>query len=213
MGKKLKYRICSICGKELPLTRKFFKRNSDDSFHEMCRECEDHTKHDAEWKDGLLKCHKCGKYFPASEFAKTSAYPYREYHDARCKKCKSKRANEIKRGYSNECGLLKILQSRYLAAKDRASKKSLPFNITKEYLKNLWDSQDGKCAICGIPMTFELCNGRTPTNVSIDQINHKKGYIIGNIQLVCMAVNQMKSDLEMDDLYTFCEAILENKKR
>ena len=49
-------------------------------------------------------------------------------------------------------------------------------------------------------MTFKQCNGSTPTNVSIDQVNHKEGYVIGNIQLVCMAVNQMKSDLEMDDL-------------
>lgn len=40
-------------------------------------------------------------------------------------------------------------------------------------------------------MTFKQCNGRTPTNVSIDQVNHKEGYVIGNIQLVCMAVNQM----------------------
>ena len=61
-------------------------------------------------------------------------------------------------------------------------------------------------------MTFKQCNGRTPTNVSIDQVNHKEGYVIAHIQLVCMAVNQMKSDLEMDDLYTFCKAILENKK-
>ena len=211
MGKKLKYRTCSICGKEFPLTRNFFKRNSDDSFHEMCRECEEEVKHNIEWKDGLLKCHKCGKFLPVDEFGKSDHYPYRDHHDARCRNCRTKRTNELKKEYSDEYGLLKVLQMRYLAAKDRANKKSLPFNITKEYLKKLWDEQNGRCAICGVPMTFEQCNGRTSTNVSIDQISHKEGYVIGNIQLVCMAVNQMKSDLEMDELYTFCKAILENK--
>ena len=211
MAKKLKYRVCSVCGKEFPLTRKFFKRNNDSSFHEMCRECEDHTKHDAEWKDGLLKCHKCGKFLPVDKFASSDHYPYRDHHDARCRDCRTKRANERKKEYSDEYGLLKVLQMRYLAAKDRANKKGLPFNITKEYLKEKWDEQNGKCAVCGIPMTFEQCNGRTPTNVSIDQISHKEGYIVGNVQLVCMAINQMKSDMEMNDLYMFCEAILENK--
>jgi len=211
MARKLKYRVCSVCGRELPLTRKFFKRNSDDSFHEMCRECEDHTKHDAEWKDGLLKCHKCGKFLPVDNFASSDHYYYRDHHDARCKDCKTKRANEIKKEYSDEYGLLKVLQMRYLGARDRANKKGIPFNITKEYLKEKWDEQNGKCAVCGIPMTFEQCKGRTPTNVSIDQINHKEGYTVGNVQLVCMAINQMKSDMEMNDLYMFCEAILENR--
>ena len=61
-------------------------------------------------------------------------------------------------------------------------------------------------------MTFEQGNGRISTNVSIDQINPKEGYTIGNIQLVCMAINQMKSDLNMDEVYMFCEGILKMLK-
>lgn len=38
------------------------------------------------------------------------------------------------------------------------------------------------------------------------------GYIKGNIQLVCMAVNQMKSDLTIEQLKYFCKSILEYKK-
>ena len=106
-----------------------------------------------------------------------------------------------------------LLQSRFLGAKDRAKKKNLPFTITKECLKELWDKQNGKCAISGIEMTYSLCEGRIPTNVSIDQINQNDGYTKDNIQLVCMAVNQIKSDLQMDDVYRFCKAILENKER
>ena len=212
MAKKLKYRICSKCVKELPLTRKFFKRNSDDTFHEMCRECEYCYKRGEEWNGELLKCHKCGKFLPVTEFGSSDHYPYRDNHDARCRNCRTKRANERKKEYSKDVSLTKVLQMRFLAARDRSKKQNLPFNITKEYLKELWDKQNGKCAISGIEMTFGQCNGRIPTNVSIDQINHKNGYTIGNVQLVCMAVNQMKSDMLMEDLYRFCKAIIENKQ-
>ena len=210
---KTKYKTCPVCGRSLPANRKFFKRNSDQTLHDVCRFCEDSEKRRAEWKGDLLRCHICGKFLPVSEFAKHQAYPYRDGHDARCRKCRTEQANEIKKNYADEYALLKILQMRFLAARDRAKKKNLPFTITKEYLKELWDKQEGKCAISGVEMTFEQCNGRTPKNVSIDQINHKEGYVPGNVQLVCMAINQMKSDLELDELYSFCNAILENKEK
>ena len=62
-------------------------------------------------------------------------------------------------------------------------------------------------------MTFEFNKGRVATNVSIDQINPRKGYTVENVQLVCSAVNQMKSDLDIDTLLMFCENILQNAKK
>lgn len=57
-------------------------------------------------------------------------------------------------------------------------------------------------------MTYELDSGRVYTNVSIDQIDPSKGYTLNNIQLVCMGVNQMKSDLDMNTLLYLCNAII-----
>lgn len=213
---KMKYKTCSICGKEYPANRKFFKRNSDETLHDECKYCNEEIKEEKrkeEWKDGMLKCHLCGEYLSVDNFGFSDHYPYRDNHDARCRKCRNIQTNNRKKHYSEETGLIKMLQMRFLAARDRSKKKNIPFNITKEYLKELWDKQEGKCAISGIKMSFEQCNGRTNTNVSIDQINHKDGYTVGNVQLVCMAVNQMKSDMLMEDLYKFCEAIIENKQK
>ena len=67
-----------------------------------------------------------------------------------------------------------------------------------------------QCDVCGLGMTYELGEGRLYTNVSIDQIVPSKGYTIDNIQLVCMAVNQLKSDFSMDVILTLCSAIVEN---
>jgi hypothetical protein len=51
------------------------------------------------------------------------------------------------------------------------------------------------------------------TNISIDQINPNAGYIEDNIQLVCMAINQMKSDMSLEELYMFSEALIKNKNK
>ena len=58
-------------------------------------------------------------------------------------------------------------------------------------------------------MTYLLKEGRIPTNISIDKIDRTKGYTIGNIQLVCMACNQIKSDLTEEEMYNFCKKIVE----
>lgn len=105
-----------------------------------------------------------------------------------------------------------MLQFRWLGAKERAERKDLLFDITKEDLINLWDKQNGKCAISGIDMTCTLDSGRTPYNVSADQINPSMGYTKNNIQLVCMSVNQLKSDFEMDIVLNICKNIINNNK-
>lgn len=97
-----------------------------------------------------------------------------------------------------------------LEQRKAAIDKSIPFTITKEDLLTVWKAQNGKCAISGLDMTYELGEGRIYTNVSIDQIMPSKGYTIDNIQLVCMAVNQLKSDLDMDTILILCSAIVDN---
>lgn len=216
---------CSCCGKEFPKNqRKYWRKYANSingsAFHQTCRECEDKQKIEENKKDGLYKCFVCNKWLPAENFSYagteksgTLKYIYRDGLRPICKSCKLEKSKRFRKTYDDETKLYKLLQERWLGARERSFKKNLEFNITKEYLKQLWDSQSGLCAISGIPMTFELDNGRTFKNVSLDRINPNKGYIIGNVQLVCMAVNQMKSDLSLAELYMFCNAILNNKDK
>lgn len=59
-------------------------------------------------------------------------------------------------------------------------------------------------------MTYELDSGRIYSNVSIDQIHQGKGYTEDNVQLVCSAVNQLKSDWDMDTVMYICKQIVNN---
>lgn len=207
---------CDVCGrlldKNISNFRKYSRKTNGLNFHTTCRDCEDRIKLNTEWKDGKLLCHICGEYKEPSEFTYAGAdkYTLRQNKECRCNSCKLEQRKAAIATYDNDVKLEKVLQARWLAAKSRAIDKSIPFTITKEDLLTVWKAQNSKCAISGLDMTYELGEGRIYTNVSIDQIMPSKGYTIDNIQLVCMAVNQLKSDLDMDTILILCSAIVDN---
>lgn len=213
----MKTKICECCGKELEYTIENFRKYSHSTengwLHSICRKCEDEKLREKEWRDGKLLCHKCGQYLPIEEFQHNKHYDYRDHHEARCRKCKTKQMQEVRKSYDDETRLEKTLRMRFYAARDRANKRGLKFELTTEFLKELWEKQDGKCAITKLPMTFINDEGRTYTNVSIDQIEPNGGYTKENVQLVCMAVNQLKSDFTMNEVLTICKSIVENYKK
>lgn len=60
------------------------------------------------------------------------------------------------------------------------------FDIDLDYVVELYEAQDGKCAMSGIPMNTkynDLCSA------SIDRIDNEQGHVKGNIIIVCKWVN------------------------
>ena len=205
------YRLCPVCQQSLPLTRIYFKRYGENTgYHKVCKECEEKLDIEKEWKDGLLLCHDCLQYKDENCFTPNAAVcKARNNRRHICKECMTKRQRKHDINLPDTQKLEKCLRFRFLGARDRAIKQKIPFDITLEYVQELWDKQKGNCNLSGIPMTFELKTGRIPTNVSIDKIDKDKGYIKGNIQLVCMACNQIKSDMSELEMYQFCKCIVE----
>jgi len=163
--------------------------------------------------DGELLCYICKNYKDTPLFDDNLTNTHRDCKDRRCKSCKHDAYERRRASTRGQKDLRRILVERIAAAKDRVKKSGFEMKITLEDLQDLWDLQDGKCAISGIQMTYIFNNGRTPTNVSLDRINPLEGYTKENIQLVCMATNQMKSDLSMDELLYFCEQISKNARK
>ena len=109
--------------------------------------------------------------------------------------------------------LRRVLVERLAGAKERCKKSNNFIDLELKDLQDLWEAQEGLCALTGFQMSHVMGKGRVPTNVSIDRKDSTMGYTKDNIQLVCMAVNQMKSDLEMDELLRFCTGILANARK
>jgi hypothetical protein len=70
-------------------------------------------------------------------------------------------------------------------------------------LIELWNRQEGRCAITGIPMTYRAERASFfPYNISIDRIIPKwEGgtYALNNIQLVCKMANELKKHYRVSD--------------
>jgi len=88
-------------------------------------------------------------------------------------------------------------------AKRRCEKKGIPFDLTKEHLINLWETQQGKCSITNMAMSLENGIGRLPIAASLDRINPTKGYVKSNVRWICDIVNIMKSNLTDKELETW----------
>lgn len=154
-------------------------------------------------------CSLCKKYKSKAEFPKSTRNKYRDGLSCVCKQCYKEVYGQHRKNIEEAKSLDYILKVRLHDAQVRAKRKNIFIDITLEYLHKLWNSQNGKCALTGFPMTCVLFNGKkNKYNVSIDRIDCNKGYEIGNIQLVCSAVNMMKGELTIKELKTFCQAII-----
>ena len=97
---------------------------------------------------------------------------------------------------------------QYLRSKAVQRRKGVEV-VSLDALELLWQAQQGRCALTGWPMTMELASGVVPTNCSLDRIDSDKGYVVGNVQLVCRAANVAKSDLDVAEFVKLCRAVVE----
>lgn len=84
---------------------------------------------------------------------------------------------------------------RLSAAKARAIKANLAFDLALPFLEALWEKQQGLCAVSGLPIdptSAGTSKQRNPMGLSIDRRDNSQGYTQGNVQLTLFAVNQAK---------------------
>jgi len=84
------------------------------------------------------------------------------------------------------------------AAKGRAKKKNLEFNLTVEYLESIYP-ENNTCPLLNIPLDW-YSDTKHPTTPSMDRIDSSKGYIKGNVQWVSYRANTLKGDGTPDEL-------------
>ncbi len=161
----------------------------------------------------LYICSSCKQYKKSNNYSKNKHNKLRDGLSYVCKNCYSTiyNKNRIEKAIVNKLDY--ILKMRLNDSKQRAKKRNIYNDIIIDDLYELWNIQNGKCAISGIELTTESYNGRVNTNVSIDRIDSTKGYTKLNIQLVCSAVNMMKGTLATDELIFFCENILKQNNK
>jgi hypothetical protein len=84
------------------------------------------------------------------------------------------------------------------------------WDLTIEYIWNMYEEQEGVCALSGIPIGW-ADKGLTAT-ASIDRIDNSEGYIVGNVQLLHKDVNFMKQQFDQEYFINICTQIANKVK-
>ena len=86
----------------------------------------------------------------------------------------------------------------FLLAKRRAKKEGLIFDITTEYLENIWP-KDNKCPILKTEFLSGIKNKHyLPT---LDKVVRAKGYVKGNVAIISYRANSLKSDIDDFEIF------------
>jgi hypothetical protein len=94
-----------------------------------------------------------------------------------------------------------------------AKARRLVVEVTIDDLSDIFNRQQGKCAVTGISLIMRPSIVRdVPLELrwrfaSIDRIDGSKGYIKGNVQWVSKAVNIMKNVMPEDLFFMWCRTI------
>lgn len=119
--------------------------------------------------------------------------------DFQCEKC-AQRERALQTTLTNgRVGDLTLTEHTRL--RRSAEKRGYVFEVSIEYLWNLFQEQKQICAITGdyIPSIDEA---------SLDRVDSSKGYIEGNVQWVTYQANVSKHTMTMEQLYEFCRKVL-----
>lgn len=134
-------------------------------------------------------------------------------------------AYDIKSGNTKSCGCARYLRgdkhpcftgykelhgTLWGSYKSGAKSRGLDFTISIEYAWKLFETQQRKCALSGLPIYFSKgCydDQKWTSTASLDRIDSSKGYIVDNVQWVHKDVNQMKWQFDEKHFITLCKLI------
>lgn len=117
-----------------------------------------------------------------------------------CKKCSNRKTENCHRGY---VGPVRV--SWFNKFKTQAELRKYSFDITVEFISDMYTAQKGKCALSGLPIGWEDVG--TTHSASIDRIDSSIGYTQNNVQLVHKDINMMKQQFDNDYFIQLCMAV------
>lgn len=90
--------------------------------------------------------------------------------------------------------------------KRNAAVRNIDFEISIDYLWELYKKQNGKCALTGLKIGFGKCSSDR-NEASLDRIDSNKTYVKGNVQWVHKDVNKMKMNLNQNRFIELCKLV------
>lgn len=114
--------------------------------------------------------------------------------------------NRKKENHPNWVGIGEISGSIFNNIKNNAKNRNISFNITLDFIWNLYLKQNKKCALTGMDINFI---DTKKYNASLDRKDPKQGYTENNVWWIHSDVNYAKQSLSVDDFLNLCKKVTE----
>lgn len=130
-----------------------------------------------------------------------------------CKSCASKRTAKLhpppvtKKGYGELSG------THFLAIKNGALRRGLSFELTPKFLWELYEQQEGLCALTGLRLHLDRSLKKQNVNwdvisASLDRKDSSKHYTEDNVQWVHKEINRLKNNYSLEELLYWSRLLL-----
>jgi hypothetical protein len=163
---------------------------------QKCKLCKQQGHNKTTCSRSKKRCSCCKNNKDIKEFNSNGS---KGYLRSRCKSCEY--THSTNKHFNN----LRYRLSQLLgSAKWRSTKKNIEFDLSLDYLHELYNKQNGICPYTGQKLTLEPGHN----GLSLDRINPLLGYIRSNVILTSWKVNQMKTDLSIKEFVLTCKDIV-----
>ena len=142
-------------------------------------------------------CKGCGLDLPLDRFTVQDSYRAKK-----CKACRTNQRNKKRNGSYEE-----YLRYALSGLKSGRRNSGLEWELTLEDAIEIYEAQEGRCALSGNIMSRQRGYGTTPFNMSIDRIDPQKGYVKSNVQLTCWEANRTKHALTPAEFFFWVRSI------
>jgi hypothetical protein len=121
------------------------------------------------------RCRQCGQDKPGAEFSKDRSKP--DGRDTRCRECSAAAMNAYRTAHPDRVAASKRrTHLKHYKTKGRAYRLKAKYGLTAAEYQELFDAQDGRCAICGERASGRANNGAVHTELSVDH-DHETGRV------------------------------------
>lgn len=93
--------------------------------------------------------------------------------------------------------------------KTKYKKLGKQFDLTKKFILDLYEKQQGKCFYTGLDLLVSSDESNYHC-LSIDRIDSSKGYTQDNVVLCCWIINRIKINLSVDEFVNYCKLVANN---
>lgn len=128
--------------------------------------------------------------------------------------CLQRSIGKENNNYKGYEGISRVVWNKLiLNSKNRGRNKTrnIPFDLTIEYVWNLFLKQNKLCAITQLPIRFPSNSKKSckDGNASLDRIDSSKGYTEDNIQWVHKDINMMKQSFSQAYFIELCKKVVQ----